>query len=113
MYIELKQDEFLQIRNFISLILDQSKKPNLKKTVKQQLGISWDKLDAIKIDLIYSKTMDIQKKKELLKFLKKIVARMNDSEELERNVKKDYKITKKQIELSIEKLKKKKELSYD
>lgn len=113
MHIELKKDEFSKIRDFITIILNQTNKSSLKVRVNKELGISWNKLDEIRTDLIYSEIMDIQKKKDLLKFLNKIISRMNKSEQLEQNIRREYKITKKQIELSIEKLKNKKELGND
>lgn len=113
MHIELKKDEFSKIRDFITIILNQTNKSSLKVRVNKELGISWNKLDEIKTDLISSEIMDIQKKKDLLKFLNKIISRMKDNEQLEQNIRREYKITKKQIELSIEKLKNKKELGND
>lgn len=113
MHIELKKDEFSKIRDFITIILNQTNKSYLKKRVNKQLGISWNKLNEIRIDLISSEIMDIQKKKDLLNFLNKIILRMKDNEQLEQNIRREYKITKKQIELSIEKLKNKKELGND
>lgn len=113
MHIELKKDEFSKIRDFITIILNQANKTSLKVRVNKQLGISWNKLNEIRIDLISSEIMDIQKKKDLLKFLNKIISRMKDNEQLEQNIRREYKITKKQIELSIEKLKNKKELGND